>query len=130
MARYTSLVMGFIALLVLVAFLSLFTVYQSDHALVLQLGKIKTDSKGEPIVLGPGLHAKWPFIAQVVTFEGRIQTLEIQDSRIFTAEKKAVIVNSYVTWRIRDVATFYKATKVYGFAQHEPQKWEHHRCLQ
>ena len=87
-----------------------YTVPETERALVLVLGQISTDSAGKPRVVGPGLHFKLPFVSTVVTFDKRLQTLDIQDSRIVTREQKDVLVNSFVKWRIHNFAEFYKAT--------------------
>lgn len=98
-------------LLVLLAFSSMFIVMQGQHALLLRLGSIVTDAKtGQPKVFSPGLHFKYPFVNQVRIFDTRLQTLDIKQSRIVTKEKKDVIVDSYVKWRIENLAQYYKAT--------------------
>ena len=91
-------------LLVLLGFNSLFVVREGQTALVLQFGRIvRTGDQ-------PGLHAKLPFIQQVMTFDNRILTLEAQPERYFTSEKKSVNVDFYVKWRIADNAAYYRAT--------------------
>ncbi|AIF48637.1 protease modulator HflC [Dyella japonica] len=91
-------------LLVLLGFNSLFVVREGQTALVLQFGRIvRTGDQ-------PGLHAKIPFIQQVMTFDNRILTLEAQPERYFTSEKKSVNVDFYVKWRIADNAAYYRAT--------------------
>jgi membrane protease subunit HflC len=96
---------GIIAvLIVLLGFNSLFVVHEGQTALVLQFGRIvRTGDR-------PGLHAKIPFIQQVMTFDNRILTLEAQPERYFTSEKKSVNVDFYVKWRIADNAAYYRAT--------------------
>lgn len=91
-------------LLVLLGFNSLFVVHEGQTALVLQFGRIvRTGDQ-------PGLHAKLPFIQQVMTFDNRILTLEAPPERYFTSEKKSVNVDFYVKWRIADNAAYYRAT--------------------
>ncbi|WP_109124989.1 protease modulator HflC [Dyella sp. C11] len=91
-------------LIVLLGFNSLFVVHEGQTALVLQFGRIvRTGDQ-------PGLHAKVPFIQQVMTFDNRILTLEAQPERYFTSEKKSVNVDFYVKWRIADNAAYYRAT--------------------
>ncbi|MDR3446296.1 MULTISPECIES: protease modulator HflC [Dyella] len=91
-------------LIVLLGFNSLFVVHEGQTALVLQFGRIvRTGDQ-------PGLHAKLPFIQQVMTFDNRILTLEAQPERYFTSEKKSVNVDFYVKWRIADNAAYYRAT--------------------
>lgn len=89
----------------------LFIVTQGQHAMLLSLGRIVTDKKtGEVEVYGPGLHVKVPFIEAVRVFDTRLQTIDIKSSRIVTKEKKDVIVDYYVKWKIDNLAHYFKAT--------------------
>lgn len=96
-------------LLLVVIFASTFTVGQTQRAIVTVLGKI-VQHDGKTKIYEPGLNVKVPVISQVIKLDARIQTLDIRDSRIVTVEKKDVLVNSFVKWRIRDFEQFYKAT--------------------
>ena len=72
-------------LVVLLGFNSLFVVHEGQTALVLQFGRIvRTGDQ-------PGLHAKIPFVQQVMTFDNRILTLEAQPERYFTSDRKSVV---------------------------------------
>ncbi len=89
--------------LVVVLGLSVFTVEQRQLAILFRLGEIvRTDYQ-------PGLHFKMPFINNIRKFDSRIQTLDAPPERYLTAEKKNVIVDSFVKWRINDVAKYYTA---------------------
>ncbi len=91
-----------LGLLVIGSF-SLFTVKETEKAILFRLGEIvRTD-------FDPGLHFKVPFVNNVRFFESRIMTLDAQQERFLTSEKKNVIVDAFVKWRIEDVATFYRA---------------------
>jgi membrane protease subunit HflC len=80
----------------------LFTVEQRQYAIVFQLGEIKEEIKE------PGLNFKWPMIQNVRFFDRRILTLEsAEPERFLTAEKKPVLVDSFVKWRIADVRQYY-----------------------
>jgi membrane protease subunit HflC len=80
----------------------LFTVDQRQYALVFQLGEIKE------VIEEPGLAFKWPMIQNVRFFDRRILTLDsVEPERFLTAEKKPVLVDSFVKWRIADVRQFY-----------------------
>ncbi len=83
---------------------STFVVNQWEMALKLRLGEI-VDSDYEP-----GLHFKLPIVHNVTKFDGRIQTLDARPERFITLEKKDVIVDSYVKWRITNVALFFRST--------------------
>ncbi len=92
-----------VAALVLV-FLSTFRVYEYEHAILFQLGKIQHAD------YQPGLHLKIPFVQNVRTFDKRLQTLDAEKQRFLTGEKKDVEVDSFARWKIQDVVQFYKAT--------------------
>jgi membrane protease subunit HflC len=87
--------------LLLIGLMCIFTVSETEKAIKFRLGEIvKYDYE-------PGLHFKLPFINNVKKFDSRIQTMDAKPERFLTAEKKNVIVDSFVKWRIGDVTTFY-----------------------
>lgn len=103
-------VVGLLVLLLL-GFSSVYIVNEGQQAILLRLGKIVHDSKTQqPAVKGPGLHFKWPFINMARIFDTRIQTLDIDSSRIVTAEKKDVLVDYFVKWRIDNLPQYYTST--------------------
>ena len=82
--------------------MSLFTVDQRQHALVFQLGEVKDQ------ISDPGLHFKIPLIQNVRYFDKRILTLDTTESeRFITSEKKNVLVDLFVKWRIIDPKLYY-----------------------
>ncbi len=82
--------------------MTLFTVDQRQYAIIFQLGEIKE------VIKEPGLTFKWPLIQNVRLFEKRILTLDsAEPERFLTAEKKPVLVDSFIKWRIADVKTYY-----------------------
>ncbi len=82
--------------------LSLFTVDQRQTALVFQLGEIVGVKKE------PGLYFKIPLLQNVRYFDIRILTLDATTpERFITSEKKNVLVDYFVKWRIVDVERFY-----------------------
>lgn len=90
---------------------SLFVVKEGNKAIVIQFGKIQRDSpNGDTKVFEPGLHFKLPFIDTVKVLDARIQTLDDAPDRFVTSEKKDLIVDSYVKWRIEDFARYYLST--------------------
>jgi len=106
---------NFIALIIvalgLLIFGSLFVVEEGNKAIVIQFGKVQRDSEtGDTTVFEPGLHLKLPFFDRIVTLDARIQTLDEQPDRFVTAEKKDLIVDLYVKWKIEDFAKYYLAT--------------------
>jgi len=90
-----------LAALLFVGMMCMFSVSETERAIKFRLGEIiKSDYEA-------GLHFKWPFINNVKKFDKRIQTMDAKPERFLTAEKKNVIVDSFVKWRIGDVRTFY-----------------------
>lgn len=88
-------------ILVVVA-MSIFTVDQRKFAIVLQLGEIKD------VIAEPGLNFKWPLIQNVRYFEKRILTYDAPEpERFITSEKKPVLVDAFVKWRIIDAKQYY-----------------------
>lgn len=91
-----------VAGVLLLVSLSAFTVDQRERAIVFQLGEIKE------IIEAPGLRFKWPLIQNVRYFDSRILTLDTPDAeRFITSEKKNVLVDSFVKWRIQDLKQYY-----------------------
>jgi len=87
--------------LLFIIMMCVFTVSETEKAIKFRLGEIvKNDYE-------PGLHFKLPIINNIKKFDKRIQTMDAKPERFLTAEKKNVIVDSFVKWRIGDVTTFY-----------------------
>jgi len=97
----TNVLIGAVAVLVVLS-MSIFVVDQRQSAIVFQLGeaiRIKTD---------PGLGFKVPLLQNVRFFDSRILTLDAgEPERFITAEKKNVMVDSFIKWRIVDVKQYY-----------------------
>ena len=95
--------MGVIALLIVI-FVGFGAVYRVDmrqKAIVFQLGEIvRSDDV-------PGLHFKVPFINNVQKFDARIQTMDAAPESYLTKEKKNLVVDSFVKWRISNAADYY-----------------------
>ena len=82
--------------------LSIFTVDQRQHAIIFKLGEVKE------VITEPGLYFKWPLIQNVRYFDKRILTLDSNEpERFITSEKKNVLVDSFVKWRITDPQLYY-----------------------
>jgi len=95
----------------LLLFSALFVVEEGNRAIVIQFGKVQRVSEtGDTKVFEPGLHLKLPFFDRVVRLDARIQTLDEMPDRFVTAEKKDLIVDLYVKWKIEDFAKYYLAT--------------------
>jgi membrane protease subunit HflC len=98
---------GFIILLLLVGVVSMstFIVHEREVAIKFKLGEI-TQTYNEP-----GLYFQIPVINNIIKFDSRILTMDTPTERFLTSEKKNVIVDSFVKWRISDAKTFYTSTQ-------------------
>jgi len=96
-----NFVIGGVLLLIL-ASMSLFIVDQRQTAIVFQLGEVMR------VETTPGIKFKMPLVQNVRFFDSRILTLDSDDpERFITAEKKNVLVDSFIKWRIADVKQYY-----------------------
>lgn len=93
--------MGLIVALLLLS-LSAFTVDEREYALVFRLGEIISVKKE------PGLYFKVPMVDNVRYYDKRILTLNwVEPDRFLTSEKKNVLVDSFVKWRIIDPVKYF-----------------------
>jgi len=100
--RVSIALIAIVVALAVVFSLIAFTVDQRQRAIVFQLGEIKY------VIEAPGLHFKWPLIQTVRYFDKRILTLDTPDTeRFITSEKKNVLVDSFVKWRISDLKQYF-----------------------
>ncbi len=88
----------------------LFIIKEGNVGIVTRFGAVTRTSDAELSVSQPGLHFKIPFIDVVRVLDARIQTLSSSADRFVTAEKKDLIIDSYVKWRIIDPATYFLTT--------------------
>ncbi|OGT20179.1 MAG: HflC protein [Gallionellales bacterium RIFOXYB12_FULL_54_9] len=96
-----NVLVGFALALILLS-LSLFIVDQRQTVIVFQLGEMVS------VKTAPGLYFKVPLLQNVRYFDSRILTLDTgEPERFITAEKKNVMVDSFVKWRIVDVKQYY-----------------------
>jgi membrane protease subunit HflC len=104
--RTNKLFLPLMVLLVVavVVYASAFYVRQWEVALKLRLGEIVSSD------YEPGLHFLVPVLNDVRKFDNRIQTFDTKTERFLTVEKKDVLVDSYVKWRIANVAQYFRAT--------------------
>jgi modulator of FtsH protease HflC len=100
----TGLIAAFAALVITT--LSAYTVDEREYAIVFRLGEI-IDVKKEP-----GLYFKMPLVENIRYFDKRILTLNWDEpDRFITSEKKNVLVDSFVKWKIVDPAKYYVSVK-------------------
>ena len=94
-----AVVIGFAAV---IAYSSLFTVNQTQQALVLQLGNPKR------AIVEPGLNFKVPFIQNVEYYDARILDLDPPQQQILLADQKRINVDAFARWKITDALEFRK----------------------
>lgn len=98
------LIGGLLLFIAVVASMSLFTVDQRQYAIVFQLGEVKE------VISEPGLNVKLPLIQNVRFFDKRILTMDTAEpERFITSEKKNVLVDHFVKWRIIDPRLYYES---------------------
>ena len=91
-----------VAVVMVVLGATIFTVDQRQYAIIFQLGEVRN------VIAEPGLYFKWPMIQNVRYFDKRILTLDsAEPERFITSEKKNVLVDSFVKWRIVDPRLYY-----------------------
>ena len=97
---------GVVAILIVaalfVAYSSLFTVYQTQQALVLRLGQ------PVHVISEPGLHVKAPFIDNVIAIDKRILDLEAPAQEVIASDQKRLVVDAFARYRIKDPLRFYQ----------------------
>ncbi|WWP00284.1 MAG: protease modulator HflC [Candidatus Dasytiphilus stammeri] len=106
MRKYLAILFPIIILL----YSCCFIIQEGQRGILLRFGKVLRDINHNTVILLPGLHFKNPLIETVKSLDARIQTLENQTDRFVTKEKKDLIVDSYIKWRITDFNRFYVST--------------------
>jgi len=101
-----NLVGGLVAVLIImalvVAYGTLFTVYQTRQALVVRLGQPVR------VVVDPGLNYKIPLIDSVINIDKRILDLENPAQEVIASDQKRLVVDAFARYRIKDVLKFYQ----------------------
>lgn len=92
-----------LAILAIVLNASLFTVEQTEQALVVQFGEIVRP------VEQPGLHAKLPFIQNIISFDKRLLTVELPGEEVILGDQRRLIVDTFTVFRITNPLRFYQA---------------------
>ncbi len=105
-----NFMLALLALIAIVVYSSVFVVQEGERGIVFQFSKIQRDAGGAVVVFEPGLHFKLPMIENVRTLDAKVQTLDDPADRFVTAEKKDLLVDSYVKWRIKDFGKYYLST--------------------
>lgn len=92
-----------ILVLVIFGFGSLYTVRQTEQALVVRLG--------EPVrvVTDPGLNFKWPFIDSVISIDKRILDLENPAQEVIANDQRRLVVDAFARYKIKNALRFYQS---------------------
>ncbi len=100
---------GFFSFLIVVgvvaaiaAYFSIFTVHQTERAMVLQLGAVKKE------ISEPGLHFKVPFVQNVVFFDKKLLEVDVPSREILIAGKKRIIIDAFARYKITEPLKFYQ----------------------
>ena len=103
-SRFNLLLVG-VVLVVTAVRMTFFTVDEREHVVMFRFGEIvKSDFE-------PGLHLKVPFVNNITRYPDRILTYEESEERFLTGEKKNLIVDYFITWRITDPAQYYRSAR-------------------
>lgn len=98
----TPILLGIILFALAVVSMSMFTVDKRQFAIVRQFGEIKK------VIKEPGLNFKVPMIQNVTYFDRRILTMDTPEpERFITSEKKNVLVDLFVKWRVADPELYF-----------------------
>ncbi len=96
---FVLVILGIAAIL---AYFTLYTVYQTQQALVLEFGKPKR------LVIQPGLNFKIPVVQNVVFFDKRLLDLDSAPQEVIASDQKRLVVDAFARWRIADPLLFYQ----------------------
>lgn len=103
MSRKVLTILGIVVIaLGIVTFSALFTVHQTEQALVLQFGKIQR------VITEPGLKWKLPIIQNVIFYDRRVLDLDPPAEEVIAADQKRLVVDSFARYRIVDPEKFYQ----------------------
>lgn len=105
MSPKSNMILILAVIAIILARMSVFTVDEREHAVKFRFGEIVAAD------YEPGLHFKIPFVNNVSKFPNRILTYEDSEEKFLTGEKKNLIVDYFVTWRIVDPAQYYTSVQ-------------------
>jgi membrane protease subunit HflC len=105
MSRSLTLSLVVFALAAFVAYLTLFTVSQTQRALVLEFGKPKR------VISEPGLQYKIPFIQNVEFFDKRILDIDTASQEVIASDKKRLVVDAFARYKIVDPLLFFQSVR-------------------
>jgi membrane protease subunit HflC len=103
MSRITIAGIALLVVLAIIANGSLFTVSQTEQALVVQFGKV------ERVIQDPGLHAKWPIAQNVITLDKRLLATDLPNEEVILGDQTRMNIDTFTVFRISDPLRFYQA---------------------
>jgi membrane protease subunit HflC len=103
MSRITVAGVAVLVVLAIIANGSLFTVSQTEQALVVQFGKVVR------VIQDPGLHAKWPIAQNVITLDKRLLATDLPDEEVILGDQTRMRIDTFTVFRISDPLRFYQA---------------------
>ncbi|MEH0791464.1 protease modulator HflC [Vibrio parahaemolyticus] len=89
---------------------SAFVVQENETAMVKRFGKVQKNEVGEVVIYNEGLHFKMPIFDSVITTDMRSYSFEIENARFMTNEKKDLIVDGFVTYRVAEPLVYTTST--------------------
>ena len=111
MRRSPWLFVVLIPVALILLFEATFIVDEARTAIVIQLGNPRDT------IYGPGLHFKLPFVQTAVQFDARILDYDARQAETITSDKKSIVIDNYVRWRIIEPLTFYRSLRTVTDAQ-------------
>ena len=102
MNKKLAFIIVIVVLIAVVLSTTIFTVDETEQAIVTQLGKFVREVKE------PGLHFKIPLIQKEHMFEARVLEYDAAAAKIITDDKKHLVIDNYARWKIVDSHKFYK----------------------
>lgn len=105
-----KLMIPVIVIFIAALLMSMFVVKEGERGIVVRFGRILKDNNEIARIYEPGLHFKVPVFDRVRMLDARIQTMDDQADRFVTSEKKDVIIDTYLKWRIKDFGQYYLTT--------------------
>lgn len=109
--KYFNTIITAVLVLGFIAWQSVFIVHEGERGLVTRFAKVLRDDNGNLRIYEPGPYFKMPFIDKILILDAKIQSLNSKEDRFVTSEKKDLIIDSYVMWKIADFGKFYLSTK-------------------
>lgn len=103
MKKQALIIAGVFVLLILS--MCFYIVKEGEVAIKLRLGQVVASD------IWPGIHFKIPMVETLNVYDARLQTLDAQPEQVLTQEKKELLVDYFVEWRIEDTERFYVSTR-------------------